>query len=105
MAIEGVRVIHIPNLASFLSQRHPRFPYEKSWASEQTEPLLVVETAGTSGRPRPVVYTHEWLASSAREVLLKGPAEFENVEQSEICGKRVLLLMLHFQVSLTETYP
>ena len=53
----------IPSLATILDEEHPHYPFNKTFERARSEPLVVVHTSGTTGTPKPLVYTHDWAAS------------------------------------------
>jgi acyl-CoA synthetase (AMP-forming)/AMP-acid ligase II len=42
------------------------FPYEKTFAEAKNHPIMVVHTSGSSGLPKPVVWTH-WALSTGNQ--------------------------------------
>lgn len=59
----NIRVLEIPTLEELLSTEYPHYPYEKTFEDAQKEPLVVLHTSGTTGFPKPIIWTHEFAAS------------------------------------------
>ncbi|KAI9654966.1 MAG: hypothetical protein M1821_005719 [Bathelium mastoideum] len=53
----------IPSLHELLENNFEHYPYSKTFESARHEPLVVVHTSGTTGIPKPFIYTHDWAAS------------------------------------------
>ena len=103
-AIDGIlesydmRVHQIPSLESLLDQEHPHYPFEKTFEQARSEPLIVLHTSGTTGLPKPIIWTHDWAASFAAERMLAPPQGFDSSDRL-LLGNRVLSLMPPFHVS------
>ena len=103
-AIDGIldscemRVHQIPSLEELFDQDHPHYPFNKTFEQARSEPLIVLHTSGTTGLPKPIVWTHDWAASFAGERMLAPPPGFESSD-GLLLGKRVLSLMPPFHVS------
>lgn len=63
-----MRVCQIPELKDLLDQDSPRYPYEKTFDEARNELLVALHTSRTTGLPKPVIWTHDWAASFAREL-------------------------------------
>ena len=53
----------IPSLAELLEKDYPQFPYMKTFEEARSDPLVVVHTSGSTGPPKPVIWTHDWAAA------------------------------------------
>lgn len=95
-----MQVYQIPELEELFDQDHPHYPFEKTFDQARGEPLVVLHTSGTTGLPKPIIWTHDWAASFAREHQLAPPLGFESSD-SLLSGNRVLSLMPPFHVSTT----
>ncbi|KAF2116793.1 putative NRPS-like enzyme [Lophiotrema nucula] len=70
----------IPELEYLLDTQHSPFPYDKTFAEARMEPLVALHTSGTTGFPKPVVWTHDWADSFALERTLKPPPGYESMD-------------------------
>lgn len=95
-----MQVYQIPELVELFDQVHPHYPFEETFEQARGEPLVVLHTSGTTGLPKPIIWTHDWAASFARERQLAPPLGFESSD-SLLLGNRVLSLMPPFHVSTT----
>jgi len=93
-----LKVYEIPDLEDLLYQEHTLFRFEKTFDQARSEPLVVLHTSGTTGLPRPIIWTHDWAASFARERQLSPPPNFESSD-ALLLGNRILSLMPPFHVS------
>lgn len=98
-----MRVHHIPEAEELLGEIHPHFPYEKSFEQARGEPLVVLHTSGTTGLPKPVIWTHDWAASFAEQLAKEPPAGYENVHRMML-GTRCFSLMPCYHVSATAAH-
>ena len=57
------QVKEIPSLATLLETQYKHYPFDKKFDEAKSEPLVVVHTSGTTGIPKPLIYTHDWAAS------------------------------------------
>ncbi|KAL2833587.1 putative NRPS-like enzyme [Aspergillus pseudoustus] len=56
-----IDVIRIPSLDELLrSDDVPPYPYDKTFSEARNEPLFVLHTSGSTGIPKPLVYSHEF---------------------------------------------
>ncbi|KAL3492079.1 putative NRPS-like enzyme [Aspergillus germanicus] len=56
-----IDVIRIPSLDELLcSQDLPPYPYNKTFEDARHEPLFVLHTSGSTGIPKPLIYSHEF---------------------------------------------
>ena len=59
-----VRRVPVPELEAWMTPlRAPEYLYKRSWAEAKDDPWLVFHSAGTTGAPKPVVYTQQMMAS------------------------------------------
>lgn len=96
-----MRVYQIPELRDLLDQDHPSYPYEKTFDEARSEPLVALHTSGTTGLPKPIIWTHDWAASFAEERYLPPPPGFDSMD-SLMLGVRLLSLMPPFHVSYSK---
>ncbi|OKL56143.1 hypothetical protein UA08_08748 [Talaromyces atroroseus] len=54
----------IPELEELLAEKDaPRYPYDKSFEEAQFDPFMIIHTSGTTGKPRPIVWSHSIYAT------------------------------------------
>ena len=85
-------------MEDLLHQDHPHYHFDKTFEQARSEPLVVLHTSGTTGLPKPIIWTHDWAASFARERQLSPPPGFKSSD-ALLLGNRLLSLMAPFHVS------
>ena len=93
-----MRMLQIPELDELLEYTYSDFPFDKSFEDARNEPLVVLHTSGTTGLPRPILWTHDWATSFAEQRLLTPPPGFE-ICDALLLRTRVLSLMHAAHVS------
>jgi acyl-coenzyme A synthetase/AMP-(fatty) acid ligase len=72
--------------ASKTSKRSERYEYSKSYSRAHSDPVMIVHTSGTTGMPKPVIWTNDMLASVDRLHTLPGSAATQMAGQSVYCA-------------------
>ncbi|PQE07334.1 NRPS-like enzyme protein [Rutstroemia sp. NJR-2017a WRK4] len=81
LSSESGRDTHeIPSLSKLLDQEYEHYPFNKTFESAKSEPLIVVHTSGTTGMPKPLIYTHGWVASWIEQNQLPVPKGHTSLE-------------------------
>ncbi|KAI4853541.1 acetyl-CoA synthetase-like protein [Aureobasidium sp. EXF-8845] len=71
---------------SNISGRNDRYEYTKTYSKAHADPVMIVHTSGTTGMPKPVIWTHDMLASVDRLHTLPGSAATQVGGQSIYCA-------------------
>ncbi|KAF2111096.1 hypothetical protein BDV96DRAFT_650206 [Lophiotrema nucula] len=59
-----VHVIEAPSQEAWLTdQKSERYTWDKSWEEAKDLPFMVLHTSGTTGMPKPIIYTHQMMVS------------------------------------------
>lgn len=77
-ASHNLRILEIPSVEELLDISHPHYPYDKSFEETRKEPLVVLHTSGTTGLPKPIVWTHDFAASWLQWFRMDAPAGYVN---------------------------
>ena len=93
-----LRVITVPSLDELLLQKHPHYPYNKSFEKARHEPLLAFHTSGSTGLPKPVVWSHDFAAAYAKMIQLDPPAGYESQDRL-FQANRMFFMLPPFHVS------
>ena len=93
-----MRLLQVPRLDELLGQTHLAYPFNKTFEHARHEPLVVLHTSGTTGLPKPIIWTHDWAASFGKQRLLIPPTGFE-LSDGLLLRTRILSLMPPFHVS------
>lgn len=91
--------IIVPSVDELLTTEYEHFPFNKTFEQARDEPLVSLHTSGTTGLPKPIIYTHDFAASYTRMIQLEPPSGFETFER-EYQGTRVFVLLPPFHVSV-----
>ncbi|KAI0483789.1 acetyl-CoA synthetase-like protein [Xylaria cf. heliscus] len=89
------RKFTIPSVDDLLGTVYPAYVYTKTYEQAQREPLIIIHTSGSTGIPKPIIWTH---ATGARHQNLSAiPApEGVNSVDSVIQGRRVMVTLPPF---------
>lgn len=94
----GMAIHQIPEMETLLfGQKYDHYAYNKTFEEARFEPLAVVHTSGTTGQPKPIIWTHEWADSFAAERYLDPPSNYESMD-GLLLGTRVFNMMPNFHV-------
>ncbi|KAF2745351.1 acetyl-CoA synthetase-like protein [Sporormia fimetaria CBS 119925] len=80
--------IAVPELEELLKTKYAPYSFEANFEDIKGEPLVVLHTSGTTGFPKPIVWTHEWAASFGEELYLTPPSGYESLTNLML-GKRI----------------
>ncbi|KAJ5116031.1 hypothetical protein N7456_000379 [Penicillium angulare] len=86
----------LPRITELFDVAH-EFPYTKTYEEVKHEPLVLFHTSGTSGFPKPIVYTHEVIVATGRQRHLARLQGYESAEDIFFKG-RILSVMPAFHV-------
>ena len=87
-----IHVIEVPSLDEMLSTRHTNYPYTKTFDEASHEPLLAFHTSGSTGLPKPIIWSHAFAAAYVKMTQLDPPTGFES--QDRLFQANRLLFML-----------
>ena len=90
-----LRLLRIPSVDQLCSLKYPHYAFGKYFEQARDEPLLVLHTSGTTALPKPIVITHDWVASWCRATQLEPPAGTESLDKLHQ-GNRMLVMMPPF---------
>ncbi|KAG9662024.1 acetyl-CoA synthetase-like protein, partial [Aureobasidium melanogenum] len=87
----SAKYISTTSFGAFLTQSHPsanceRYAYAKPYSKAHSDPVMVVHTSGTTGLPKPVIWTNDMLCSVDRLHTLPGSAATQMAGQSIYCA-------------------
>ncbi|KAG9666459.1 acetyl-CoA synthetase-like protein, partial [Aureobasidium melanogenum] len=87
----SAKYISTLSFGNFLTQPHPsanseRYAYSKPYSKAHLDPVMVVHTSGTTGLPKPVIWTNDMLCSVDRLHTLPGSAATQMAGQSIYCA-------------------
>ncbi|KAF7934870.1 uncharacterized protein EAE98_002915 [Botrytis deweyae] len=85
-----LRVVEVPSVEDILKNKRRRFPFYKTFSKANQEPFVVVHTSGSTGFPKPMIWTHETAQRNIVLMALDPPAGYES-QHRMYEGKRVFL--------------
>lgn len=98
-----VNVMDVPSLDDLLMTDYPPFEYHKVYPDDSSDRLVVLHTSGSTGVPKPIVWTLETAVKHMHMQRLDIPAGYEGQDRKGF-GKRMYLPMPPFHVSLIGDY-
>ncbi|KAM0164035.1 hypothetical protein ACHAPG_000785 [Botrytis cinerea] len=95
---DHLQVLSVPSIEELLNSTYEHFPYDKTFESAKREPLVALHTSGTTGLPKPIIYTHDFAAAYMKAIQIEPPEGFESMERKSE-GGRVFALTAPFHTS------
>lgn len=80
LAKRSMRTFDFPSVEHFLASQPAPYPFTKTFEAHKHEPLVCLHTSGTTGFPKPVIWTHDWLHSVAEGHYLPAPVGYERLD-------------------------
>ncbi|KAJ8112587.1 hypothetical protein OPT61_g5072 [Boeremia exigua] len=77
----SMRNVEVPSVDHFLASTSDSYPYTKTFEASRNEPLICLHTSGTSGFPKPIIWTHDWANSVAKGCYLPAPAGYKLADE------------------------
>ncbi|KAK8069352.1 NRPS-like enzyme [Apiospora phragmitis] len=90
-----LRPLPIPSTTQLIDTKYPHYPFDKRFDTARDEPLLVLHTSGTTAIPKPIVITHDWVASWVQALHQEPPPGTVTLDVLHQ-GNRVLVMMPPF---------
>ncbi|KAI0384450.1 putative NRPS-like enzyme [Hypomontagnella monticulosa] len=89
------RKLTLPGVNELLGEPYPHFPFDKTFEQARWDPLFIVHTSGSTGLPKPLIWTHE-TAARLHNYSNRPPPEGVSSIDRITHGKRVLSTMPPF---------
>ena len=105
LEIQEFDKLEVHSAEHMLAANCPRYPYEKTFEEAYNEPLVVLHTSGTTGYPKPIVWTHGWAASFLKLRAWDDDHDIPSgfiLQDSLMCGKRVFSFFPPWSVSTSQ---
>ncbi|KAJ5020508.1 hypothetical protein J3E73DRAFT_435474 [Bipolaris maydis] len=71
-----VTKLQAPSVDQLFAERVAVYPFTKTFETCKDEPMICLHTSGTTGFPKPILWTHNWIASQSQTLNLPLPASF-----------------------------
>ncbi|TGO45147.1 hypothetical protein BCON_0418g00100 [Botryotinia convoluta] len=92
----GIRILELPELSELTEKPQRHFPFEKTFEAAQNEPFVVLHTSGTTELPKPIVWSHDYIATCTQRN--ESPPGYVN--QMELyAGKRIFNTFPYFHAA------
>ncbi|KAK2595805.1 hypothetical protein QQS21_006568 [Conoideocrella luteorostrata] len=101
----GVRKkLHIRSLSELLNDQDVTdYPYEKTYEQAKHDPICVLHTSGSTGIPKPLIFTNEFVAAVASNTSLQPPEGFDSPNRFLIRGSSLVTLPAFHMAGLAFT--
>ncbi|KAI0388907.1 putative NRPS-like enzyme [Xylariaceae sp. FL0594] len=96
-AVNPPRHLAVPSVEQFLSKKHSPYQLDKTLADLLKTPFVIMHTSGTTGLPKPIIWTHETCAQVLKS---KSRPPGNTVERELLNGKRVIVTLPPFHGAL-----
>lgn len=87
-----MRLLRIGSMEDFLTSISEPYPYQTPLEKAKGDGAFVCHTSGTTGIPKPCIYTHEFMLRMARTMLLTPPSGYTSLQS--LLGHNVQILLL-----------
>ncbi|GLA90361.1 putative NRPS-like protein biosynthetic cluster [Aspergillus tubingensis] len=94
----SVKVVDVPSMAELLATEYPVFPYHKTFLEAAHDRLVILHTSGSTGIPKPIIWTHDSAVKHMYMQRLDIPAGCEG-QDSWGFGKRMHLSLPPFHAA------
>ncbi|KAF3003827.1 putative secondary metabolism biosynthetic enzyme [Neopestalotiopsis sp. 37M] len=94
--VKPARHLKVPSVAELLAQKHTAYQLNKSFQELQHSPFVIMHTSGTTGLPKPIVWTHDTCNQVLNAKSQKAPEGTVSVDSTLINGKRVIITLPPF---------
>ncbi|KAI9650706.1 hypothetical protein NHQ30_000728 [Ciborinia camelliae] len=90
---DHLQVLNVPSYEDLLNTTYEHFPYDKTFECARREPLVALHTSGTTGLPKPIIYTHDYVAACIKALQLEPPEGFESMEKKILSSCAAICIM------------
>ena len=97
-----LRVLEIPTVDDLLEKEYPAFEYKKTFEEARRDPFVALHTSGSTGLPKPIIWTQDYVSSLGKQVQLDPPPGYEN-NDCLYQGNRVFIFFPPFHVSSSQS--
>ncbi|KAL4936564.1 hypothetical protein BDV06DRAFT_233299 [Aspergillus oleicola] len=81
-----VETVHIPSLDALLLSENVPYPYEKTFEEARNDPVFVLHTSGSTGIPKPMVYTNDFVWRVYKANTLPAPEGMTRIDDYFLRG-------------------
>ncbi|KAJ8108999.1 hypothetical protein ONZ43_g6259 [Nemania bipapillata] len=91
----NARTLVIPKLDELIATSYPIYSCKKTYEEAKSDPLIIIHTSGSTGLPKPLIWTHGTGARHFNLTAAPSPEGVGSVDQA-IKGKRVMVTLPPF---------
>ena len=73
-----------------MDKKHPHYDFKKVFETAKKEPVVILHTSGTTGFPKPIVWSHEYVVNYVKERRLSPPEGYESTDMLLLGGKVII---------------
>ncbi|TVY56661.1 Non-canonical non-ribosomal peptide synthetase FUB8 [Lachnellula cervina] len=95
LAEHTMQILEVPSVEHLITTKYPFFPFNKTFGHAWNEPLVVFHTSGSTGLPKPIIWTHGY-ASSVSNLIQMDPPEGYNSQERLYQANRVFVMFPPF---------
>ncbi|KAI1812806.1 putative NRPS-like enzyme [Poronia punctata] len=101
-AVSPSRHLAVPSIEDLLTRRYEHYDLDRSFQEIRQSPFVIMHTSGTTGLPKPIIWTHETCAQvlNSKSIQQTPFGDTPTVEASLQNGKRVIVTLPPFHGAL-----
>jgi len=84
------RILRVPDCQEFFDKKNPHYEFGKTFEAAKKEPWVILHTSGTTGFPKPIIWSHEYANAYILERWLSPPEGFESADRLLLGGKIII---------------
>jgi acyl-CoA synthetase (AMP-forming)/AMP-acid ligase II len=92
-----LKVLEVPSVQDLLHKKYAHYPYTKTFEEAKFDPLIALHTSGSTGMPKPIVWTQDWAAAFQMWSQMDPPEGLESRDKF-YQGNRLFPLLPPFHV-------
>ncbi|TVY14249.1 Non-canonical non-ribosomal peptide synthetase FUB8 [Lachnellula arida] len=98
--VKPPRYFTAPSVEELLAKKYPPYILNKTFQDLRHTPIVVMHTSGTTGLPKPIIWTHDTCMQVLNAKGCETPVGASSVEGSLLNGKRVIVTLPPFHGAL-----
>ncbi|KAI0469376.1 putative NRPS-like enzyme [Xylaria cf. heliscus] len=99
-AVKPPRHLLAPSVDHLLTKQHSPYILNKTVEEVQQSPFVIMHTSGSTGLPKPIIWTHDTCAQVLNSKSRETPGAISSVDGSLVNGKRVIVTLPPFHGAL-----
>ncbi|KAH9993902.1 putative NRPS-like enzyme [Xylariaceae sp. FL0662B] len=99
-AVKPLRYLTIPSVEELLTTQYPPYVLSKTFQDLRQTPFVVMHMSGTTGLPKPIIWTHETCVQVLNSKSSETPGGIPSVDGDLLYGKRIIVTLPPFHGAL-----